>query len=106
MRRIDDVVVVRVADTAEGTHTEPDAARAQGIARGFEGPLGELRGGGELDARLELLEGRQGERHRRTEEEERNEGAQGAGPREPGGRTWCGGAPRPAASRARDAAGR
>src|SRR5207244_8008344 len=71
MRRIDDVVVVRVADTAEGTHTEADSARAERIARGFVGPLGELRSGGELDARLELLERRQGERHRRTEEEGR-----------------------------------
>src|SRR5438045_721108 len=31
MRRIDDVVVVRVADTAEGAHAQADAARAERI---------------------------------------------------------------------------
>src|SRR5204862_2313762 len=103
MRRIDDVVVVRVADTAEGPHAQADAARAERIARGFEGPLGELRGGGEFDARLELLERRQGERHRRTEQEGRNQGAQDACRRDHAVRTWCAGAPRTAPSRTRDA---
>src|SRR2546430_12562568 len=85
------------------SHAQADAARAERIARGFEGPLGELRGGGEFDARLELLERRQGERHRRTEQEGRNQGAQDACRRDHAVRTWCAGAPRTAPSRTRDA---
>src|SRR5437763_16012838 len=108
MRLLEYVVVVRIADTAEGAHAEADAARAKGSARGLIGSLGELRGWRELDARLELLERRQGERHRRAgekgrEECAREEGAQDGCERRHALRPSSAGAARSAPARTRDA---
>src|SRR5260370_42493974 len=61
MQRIDDVVVVRVADTSEGAHAQADPAGAEGVARGFVGPLRELHGGWEPDAGPARLPRRQRE---------------------------------------------